>query len=100
MISMSLRSRWSESWSQYDRNDVSADEVVVPNVRLQSAAGWYIGAVEFYSEEEMDFYSRNTEYYPNEGILRNEYSKSISVEEAFEKVKHHPLYQKKLDQKK
>jgi hypothetical protein len=94
-----MRSRWSESWSHYEKSEVKENEVVIPNVRLQSNAGWYIGALEFYTFEEMDFYSRDTGYHPNEEMLEREYPHSISVQEAFEKVNHHPLYKRKMERK-
>lgn len=96
---MCLRSRWSESWSHYDSRDVKDNEVVIPHVRLQSNAGWYIGAVEFYNFDEMDFYSRDTDYYPNEEMLKSEFPRSISVEEAFSKMNNNPLYKRKMERK-
>jgi hypothetical protein len=96
---MSLRSRWSESWSHYDVRDVKKDEVVIPDVRLNSNAGWYVGAVEFYDFEEMDFYSRDTDYYPNEEMLKDDYPRSISIEEAFYKIKNDIIYKRKMERK-
>lgn len=94
-----MRSRWSESWSHYESSEVKQDEIVIPNVRLQSNAGWYIGTVEFYNYDEMDFYSRDTGYYPNESMLENDYPNSISVEDAFNKIKHDRLYSRKMERK-
>lgn len=94
-----MRSRWSESWSHYDSHDILKDEVVIPDVRLKSAAGWYIGALEFYSFDEIDFYSRDTEYYPSDMMLYENYPNSISVEEAINKVNNHPLYRRKMERK-
>lgn len=94
-----MRSKWSESWSHYEANEVSVDEIVIPNVRLQSNAGWYIGAVEFYDYDDMDFYSRDIDYYPNEHMLQQDYPRSISIKEAYEKVNHHPLYKRKMERK-
>lgn len=96
---MEMNSRWSESWNQYDRDKVQPNEVIVTDVRLQSNAGWYIGALEFYDFEEMDFYSRDSDYYPNEALLKKEYPRSISVQEACDKVKHDRLYQRKMEKK-
>jgi hypothetical protein len=59
---------------------INKDEVLIRHVRLQSNAGWYLGTVEFYNFDEMDFYSRDTDfYYPNEALLKEEYPRSISV---------------------
>ena len=96
---MSLRSKWSESWSHYERDEVGLNEVVLPNVRLQSNAGWYVGAVEFYNFEEMDFYSRDSDYYPNESLLKEDYPHSISIEEAYHKINHDRLYKRKMEKK-
>ena len=94
-----MRSRWSESWSHYEAKDVKENEVVMPNVRLESAAGWFIGAIEFYDYDEMNPYSRDTDYYPSENMLKSEYPHSISLEEACHKIKYDTLYKRKMERK-
>lgn len=93
-----MRSRWSESWSHFD-GLIDPSDIVVRDVRLQTNAGWYIGTVQFYNFEEMDFYSRDSDYYPNEKMLKEEYPHSISTEEAFMKIKHDRLLRRKMDKK-
>lgn len=93
-----MRSRWSESWSHYE-GLINPDDVVIRHVRLESAAGWYVGSVEFYNFEEMDFYSRDTDYYPSEATLKRDYPESISVQEAFQKIQHDTLYKRKMERK-
>lgn len=93
-----MRSRWSESWSHFD-GLIDPNDVVIRDVRCKSNAGWYVGAVEFYNFEEMDFYSRDTEYYPNEEILKQAYPRSISIKEAFAKIQHDRLYRRKMERK-
>jgi len=93
-----IKSSWSESWSQYDEL-IHKDDIVIRNVRVQSNAGWYIGAVEFYNYDEMDFYSRDSDYYPNEEMLKSYYPTSISVKEAFNKIKHDRLHSMKMEKK-
>jgi hypothetical protein len=94
-----MRSRWSESWSHFE-GLIHPNDVVVRNVRIQTNAGWYIGTVEFYDFDEMGFYSRDGDYYPNEEIVKNIFPNSISIEEAFHKVKHDRLLKRKLEKKK
>lgn len=93
-----MRSRWSESWSHFE-GLINKDDIVIRDVRLQSNAGWYIGAIEFYNFEEMDFYSRDSDYYPSEQMLKEDYPHSISTEEAFNKIKHDRLYKRKMEKK-
>lgn len=93
-----MRSRWSESWSHFE-GLINPDDVVIQHVRQQSAAGWFIGAVEFYDFEEMDIYSRDTGYYPTEEMLKEEYPRSISLQEAFNKMQHDPLHRRKMERK-
>lgn len=94
-----MRSNWSESWSQFN-GLINKDDVIVRNVRCKSASGWYLGTVEFYNFEEMDFYSRDSDlYYPNEQILKEDYPHSISIEEAFNMIKSDRLLNKKMKKK-
>ena len=93
-----MKSNWSQDWSMY-QGLINPTDVVVREVRLQSAAGWYVGSVEFYNFEEMDFYSRDTGYYPNEEMVKEEYPRSISTQEAFEKIKHDQLLHRKMKKK-
>lgn len=86
----------SQDWSKFD-GLVNPEDVVIRDVRIQSNAGWYVGAVQFYNYDEMDFYSRDTGYYPSEEMLSQEYPQSISIQEAFHKVKHDRLYSRKMD---
>lgn len=91
-----MQNGWSESWSQYN-GLINENDVVIRNVRLQSNAGWYIGAVQFYNYEEMDFYSRDSDYYPNENVLQEVYPNSISIEEAFYNLKYDRLLKRKME---
>lgn len=54
----------------------------VHNVRLESAAGFYKGTLEFI-DGDADFYDRDSMYYPTEELLKAEYPNSKSVQEAF-----------------
>lgn len=54
----------------------------VHNVRLKSAAGYYIGTLEF-TDGDADFYDRDSMYFPSDEFLKAEYPRSKSVEEAF-----------------
>lgn len=58
---------------------------VIKNVRLDSAAGHYVGSLEF-GGGDVEFYDRDSEYYPNEKHLHFDYPTSISREEAFSKA--------------
>lgn len=89
---------WNNISSEYN-GLINKDDIVIRNVRLQSAAGWYVGAVEFYNFEEMDFYSRDSCYYPTESMLASDYPESISVEEAFNKIKFDRLYKSRMNKK-
>lgn len=93
-----MRSRWSESWSHFE-GLIDKNDVVIRDVRQQSAAGWFLGALEFYNFEEADCYSKDTEYYPNEKMLQQYYPHSISISEAYEKIKHDRLLKRKMDRK-
>lgn len=57
----------------------------VSNIRLQSAAGWYVGTLEF-DDGEAQPYERDSMYYPSEEFLKKEYPNSISLKEAFLKA--------------
>lgn len=93
-----MQSNWSESWSQFN-GLINPDDIMVKEVRLQSSAGWYIGAAEFYDFEEMGFYSRDSEYYPSEEVLKEFFPRSLSIEEAANKIKHDPLLSRKMKRK-
>lgn len=93
-----MKSRWSESWSEFD-GLIHPDDIVVRNVRIKTNAGWYIGTIEFLDFEEMDFYSRDSGYYPTEDCVAAVYPNSISIEEAFVKVKHDTLLHRKMKRK-
>ena len=93
-----MENRWHVS-SEFDARFTEKDEVIIQNVRLQSNAGWYIGAVEFYNFDELDFYSRDSEYYPNEELLKEENPHSLSVQEAVALVKTDRLYKRKMERK-
>jgi len=88
----------SEGWSEFN-GLINKDDIVVRDVRVQSNAGWYVGTVEFYNYEEMDFYSRDSGYYPNEAMVKTEYPNSISIEEAFHKIKHDRLLNMRMKRK-
>lgn len=64
---------------------------IISGVRMQSAAGWYIGSLDFeYGEPEP--YDRDSMYYPFESYVRHEYPNSISVQEAIDKAKFYKWY--------
>lgn len=96
---MSIRGNWSEGWSSYNSKDVSPNEIIITNVRLESAAGWYIGSLEFYNFDEIDFYSRDTEYFPSESFLLSYYPESISIEDAINKINNDSLYKRRMERK-
>lgn len=59
---------------------------VISYVRMESAAGHYLGGVDF----EAGFpepYDRDSMYYPSEEWVEHEYPRSISLEEACNKAK-------------
>jgi hypothetical protein len=59
---------------------------VISHVRMQSAAGYYLGSVDF----EVGFpepYDRDSCYYPTEEWVKHEYPRSISMEEALDKAR-------------
>lgn len=93
-----MLSNWSEGWSQFN-GLIDKKDIVIRDVRIQSNAGWYVGAVEFYNFEEMDFYSKDSGYYPNEAMLKEEYPNSISIDEAFHKIKNEPLLKRRMERK-
>ncbi|MEH7116186.1 hypothetical protein V7128_02005 [Neobacillus vireti] len=58
--------------------------MIISNVRMESAAGFYLGSIEFIGQEAQP-YDRDSMYYPSEELLHNDYANSISLKEAFEK---------------
>lgn len=59
---------------------------VISNVRMESAAGHYLGSVCF----EAGFpepYDRDSMYYPSEEWLKKDYPNSKSMEEVFDRAK-------------
>lgn len=81
----------SESWGRYN-GLIDPTDIVVTQVRQQSAAGWFVGALQIYNEDECECYSRDSEYYPTEALCIQEYPKSISKVEVFRT----PLVRRKL----
>ncbi|QKE56498.1 hypothetical protein [Bacillus phage YungSlug] len=59
---------------------------VMGHIRLQSAAGWYLGSVEFLNGEVQP-YDKDDGYYPSESFLKSIYPRSISFGEALAKAK-------------
>lgn len=57
---------------------------VINHVRMQSAAGWYLGSIEV-ENGEIQPYDRDSMYYPNEEWVQKEYPRSMSLKEAFER---------------
>lgn len=60
-------------------------EVIIENVRMQSAAGYYIGSIAC-EDALIEPYSRETGYYPDEELLHHEYPDSLSFNEAFARL--------------
>lgn len=61
------------------------EDYIVSNVRFRSAAGWYLGEIDF--EEGFPCpYSRMTGYYPSEEDVRKDYPDSLSFSEAIVKA--------------
>lgn len=58
---------------------------VISHIRMKSAAGWYLGSIEFNGEDAQP-YDRDSCYYPSEEYLQHEYSGSMSMEEAFQRA--------------
>jgi hypothetical protein len=56
--------------------------MIIGHVRMESAAGWYLGSIEVENGEAQP-YDRSSMYYPSEEWVRKEYPRSISLEEAF-----------------
>lgn len=66
------------------------DGFVISNVRMESAAGHYLGSIWFSrhsSVPEGQPNDRDSMYFPSEGWVKAEYPNSISMEEAYEKAK-------------
>ncbi|MGG1444940.1 hypothetical protein ABE354_23400 [Brevibacillus laterosporus] len=61
---------------------------VIQNVRQESAAGWYVGSLEFL-DDNVVCWDKETGYFPSEGLLKNHYPYSISMQEAYKKAKQH-----------
>lgn len=59
---------------------------VIHNVRMESAAGHYLGSLWFSSMGEGAPNDRDSWYYPNEQAVRNDYPRSISMKEAFDQA--------------
>jgi hypothetical protein len=59
---------------------------VITNVRMESAAGHYLGSVDF-EAGFLEPYDRDSLYYPNEEWVKHEFPNSISMNEAIEKAK-------------
>ncbi|MBG9776129.1 hypothetical protein ABD71_24735 [Brevibacillus laterosporus] len=59
---------------------------VIQNVRQESAAGWYVGGLEFF-DDNVVCWNKETGYFPSEVILKNHYPYSISMETACIKAK-------------
>lgn len=55
---------------------------VINHVRMQSAAGWYLGSIEVENGEAQP-YDRDSMYYPTEEHVRFDYPISIGLKEAF-----------------
>lgn len=62
---------------------------VIRFVRQESAAGWFMGAVEF-SSDNVECFDKDEEtcYYVDEASLAQAYPHSISMKEACDKAKH------------
>jgi hypothetical protein len=58
---------------------------VISHVRMKSAAGWYLGSIEFDGIDACP-YDRDSGYYQSEEYLNNDYPRSISQDEAFQKA--------------
>jgi hypothetical protein len=58
---------------------------VIGHIRMKSAAGWYLGSIEFDGTDACP-YDRDSGYYPSEEWVKHEYSRSISQDEAFQKA--------------
>ncbi|WP_079709806.1 hypothetical protein [Paraliobacillus ryukyuensis] len=58
--------------------------MIINRVRMESAAGWYLGSIEFV-EDEAQPYDRHSLYYPSEEWLKREFPRSISLKDAFDR---------------
>lgn len=58
--------------------------MVIRNIRMQTAAGWYVGSVEIV-EGEVEPYDRQSMYYPKEEWLKNDYPDTMSLVEFWKK---------------
>jgi hypothetical protein len=66
---------------------------IVQNVRMKSAAGYYLGSIQFEGEDACP-YDRDSLYYPSEEHLKFDYPNSISEEEAFQRAIYLNKYKK------
>jgi hypothetical protein len=58
---------------------------VIGHVRMKSAAGWYLGSIEFDGTDTCP-YDRDSLYYPSEEWLKHDFPNSISQEDAFQRA--------------
>lgn len=58
--------------------------MVINNVRMKSAAGYYLGSVECI-KGEFQPYDRDSTYYPDEEWLKSDFPNSMSLKDAFER---------------
>jgi hypothetical protein len=58
---------------------------IASHVRMKSAAGWYLGSIEFDGVDACP-YDRDSLYYPSEEWVKHDFPNSISEEEAFQKA--------------
>lgn len=61
-------------------------EYIVSFVRMQSAAGYYLGSISF-EDGNGEPNDRDSGYYPSEEMLQSDYPNSISMKEAFDKAR-------------
>jgi hypothetical protein len=58
---------------------------VIRHVRMKSAAGYYLGSIEFDGTDAQP-YDRDSGYYQSEEWVKHDYPRSISQDEAFQKA--------------
>lgn len=62
---------------------------VIRNDRQQSNAGWFVGGMVF-CEDNAECYDKDEfSVRPSEEMVKNDYPRSISVKEAFQKAKRY-----------
>lgn len=76
----------SEGWSVYKGEKVNPNDIVIRNVRQKSAAGWFVGALQFYDREHCECYSKDTFYYPTEELCKFDNPQSISFDDALNRA--------------